>query len=31
MAAKVGEEIAHVKLDKSGKTVKVILDDCTVV
>ena len=25
------EEIAHVKLDKSGKTVKVILDDCTVI
>ena len=24
-------EIAHVKLDKSGKTVRVILDDCTVV
>jgi hypothetical protein len=24
------EEIAHVKLDISGKTVKVILDDCTV-
>lgn len=24
-------EIAFVKLDKSGKTVKVILDDCTVV
>jgi hypothetical protein len=23
--------IAHVKLDKSGKTVKVILDDCTVI
>jgi len=23
-------EIAHVKLDKSGKTVRVILDDCTV-
>jgi hypothetical protein len=22
-------EIAHVKLDKSGKTVRVILDDCT--
>ena len=26
-----GPEIAHVKLDKSGKTVRVILDDCTVV
>lgn len=24
-------EIAHVKLDKSGKVVRVILDDCTVV
>ena len=24
-------EIAHVKLDKSGKTVRVILDDCEVV
>jgi hypothetical protein len=24
-------EIAHVKLDKSGKTVRVILSDCTVV
>ena len=24
-------EIAHVKLDKSGKTMRVILDDCTVV
>ena len=23
-----GDEIAHVKLDKSGKTVRVILDDC---
>jgi hypothetical protein len=23
--------IAHVKLDKSGKTVRVVLDDCTVV
>jgi hypothetical protein len=23
------EEIAHVKLDKSGKTVRVILADCT--
>jgi len=22
-------EIAHVKLDKSGKTVRVLLDDCT--
>ena len=22
-------EIAHVKLDKSGKTIKVILNDCT--
>ena len=25
------EEIAHVKLDKSGKTVRVILADCEVV
>jgi hypothetical protein len=25
------EEVAHVKLDKSGKTVRVILDDCTLV
>ncbi len=25
------QDIAHVKLDKSGKTVRVILDDCTVV
>jgi hypothetical protein len=25
------EEIAHVRLDKSGKTVKVLLNDCTVV
>jgi hypothetical protein len=24
-------EVAHVKLDKSGKTVRVILDDCEVV
>jgi len=24
-------EIAHVKLDKSGKTIRVILDDCEVV
>ena len=24
-------EVAHVKLDKSGKTVRVILNDCTVV
>jgi len=24
------QELAHVKLDKSGKTVRVILDDCTV-
>jgi len=22
-------EVAHVKLDKSGKTVRVVLDDCT--
>ncbi len=22
-------QIAHIKLDKSGKTVRVILDDCT--
>jgi hypothetical protein len=26
-----GTEIAHVKLDISGKTVRVLLDDCTVV
>jgi len=26
-----GAEIAHVKLDVSGTTVRVILDDCTVV
>jgi len=26
-----GELIVHVKLDKSGKTVRVILADCTVV
>lgn len=25
-----GEDIAHVKLDKSGKTYRVILDDCEV-
>jgi hypothetical protein len=25
------QEIAHVKLDISGKTVRVLLDDCTVV
>jgi hypothetical protein len=25
------KEIAHVKLDKSGKTMKFILDDCTVI
>jgi hypothetical protein len=24
-------DVAHVKLDKSGKTIRVILDDCTVV
>jgi hypothetical protein len=24
-------ETAHVKLDKSGKTVRVLLDDCTVI
>jgi hypothetical protein len=24
-------EMVHVKLDKSGKTVRVILDDCTVI
>jgi hypothetical protein len=24
-------EIAHVKLDKSGKTMRFVLDDCTVV
>jgi hypothetical protein len=24
-------DIAHVKLDKSGKTVRVLLDDCTTV
>ena len=23
------EEVAHVKLDKSGKTLRFILDDCT--
>jgi hypothetical protein len=28
---RVRVEIAHVQLDKSGKTVRVILDDCTVV
>jgi len=27
----VAHEIAHVKLDKSGKTVRVIFSDCTVV
>ena len=26
----VDREVAHVKLDKSGKTVRVILADCTV-
>jgi hypothetical protein len=26
-----GREIAHVKLDKSGKTLRFFLDDCTVV
>ena len=26
-----GHEIAHVKLDISGKVIRVILDDCTVV
>lgn len=26
-----GQEIAHVRLDKSGKTIRVILDDCQVV
>jgi hypothetical protein len=25
-----GREIAHVKLDKSGKTLRFMLDDCTV-
>jgi len=25
----IGREIAHVKLDKSGKTMKFILEDCT--
>lgn len=24
-------EIAHVRLDKSGKTVRVVLDDCSVI
>jgi len=24
-------EIAHVKLDKSGKTIKVVLEDCTII
>jgi hypothetical protein len=24
-------DVAHVKLDKSGKTVKVLLDDCEVI
>ena len=28
---KAAREVAHVKLDKSGKTVRVILSDCTVV
>jgi hypothetical protein len=29
--SRIGKEytIAHVKLDKSGKTVRVVLDDCT--
>lgn len=26
-----GTEIAHVKLDKSGKVLRFILDDCTVI
>jgi len=25
----IGTEIAHVKLDKSGKTMRYLLDDCT--
>ncbi len=25
------EAVAHVRLDKSGKTIRVILDDCTVI
>ncbi len=29
--AKSGEEVAHVKLDKSGKIVRVILADCEVI
>jgi len=28
---RTGDEVAHVRLDKSGKTVKVIFADCTVV
>ena len=24
-----GREVVHVKLDKSGKTIRVILEDCT--
>jgi hypothetical protein len=28
---KIGLEIAHVKLDISGKTMRYLLDDCTVV
>lgn len=24
-----GKEVAHVKLDKSGKTIKVLFEDCT--
>jgi len=31
VARRTGPEIASVKLDKSGKTVRVILDDCEVV
>ena len=31
MAGHGATEIAHVKLDKSGKTIRVILDDCKVV
>jgi len=31
VAKRTGAEIAHVKLDKSGKTVRVLFTDCTVV
>ena len=30
-AVRNGQEIAHVKLDISGKVVRVLFDDCTVV